>query len=83
MASSSAVEGSGGPSERAAQPEGAQVTPSAQDAVVSSWLEMSGLMERAAKGTICIIPQNGMDNQRQTVIDNADLLEPVIASYGP
>ena len=50
------------------------------DPVLSSWSDIRGLLERAGKGRIIRVPFNGLD--RQAVIDNADILEPVILAYG-
>ena len=51
----------------------------AQDAVIHAWLDIQGLTARAAKGRLVRLV-TGID--RQAVIENSALLEPVISFYG-
>ena len=51
-----------------------------QDSCIHAWLDIRGLVERAGKGKIVRLPISGLD--RQAVIDNAAILEPIIAFYG-
>ena len=51
-----------------------------QDSVIHAWLDIRGLVERAGKGKIVRLPLSGLD--RQAVIDNSAILEPVVAFYG-
>ena len=50
------------------------------DPVISLWMDIRGLMDRAGKGNIVRVPASGLD--RQAIIDNSDILEAVIRSYG-
>ena len=72
---------SGDMAERPAEAEGASTAEDSQwDSVIKSWMGIRGLMERAGRGKMIRIPDSGLD--RQAVIDNADLLEPLVASVG-
>ena len=73
-----------GPRSSGRSPAGPEPEPTPGDAqcdqVISAWNNIRGLLERAGKGRIIRVPFNGLD--RQAVIDNADILEPVILAYG-
>lgn len=49
--------------------------------VVKAWLQMPELVSRGATGKIPHINRDG-DLTRQTVIDNVDILEPLIREFG-
>ena len=51
----------------------------AQDAVIHAWLDIKGCTERAGKGKLVCIA-TGID--RQAVVDNSALLEPILSFYG-
>ena len=59
---------------------GQQPANPAEDSVVHAWLDIQGLTERAANGRLLRIPQTGLD--RQAVINNSAILEPIISFYG-
>ena len=49
--------------------------------VLEAWKVLPGVMERVVKaGRICYVGKAGVD--RQCVIDNADLLQPIINTFG-
>ena len=49
--------------------------------VLEAWKALPGVVERVVKaGRICHVGKNGVD--RQCVIDNADLIEPIINTHG-
>ena len=68
------------PEEPVAEEGSGQACFPVNDPVIASWMEIRGLFERAGKGKIIRVPLSGID--RQAVIDNADILEPVISCYG-
>ena len=51
----------------------------AQDAVIHAWLDIEGFVERAGKGKLVRL-LTGLD--RQALVDNSALLQPVISFYG-
>ena len=52
----------------------------AEDPVIKAWMSMEGLMQRCAAGRILEVEAH---LSRQSVVDNADVLEPVLQHYGP
>ena len=53
--------------------------PGTSDSVIAAWMAMDGLMQRCAGGRILEVDQY---LSRQTVVDNAEILEPVFRPYG-
>ena len=51
----------------------------AEDPVVKAWMSMDGLMQRAATGRILEVDAH---LSRQSVVDNADVLEPLLQHHG-
>ena len=52
----------------------------AQDSVIHAWLDIKGLLARAGQGKLVRVPCSGLD--RQAVIDNSAILEPIISFFG-
>ena len=49
--------------------------------VLTAWKALPGVMERVAKnGRICFVGSGGLT--RQCVIDNADLFQPIVQTFG-
>ena len=49
--------------------------------VITAWKNLPGVMHRVAKyGRICYMQKKGVD--RQCVIDNAAVIEPILAAFG-
>ena len=49
--------------------------------VFRAWRDLPGVLERVSKlGRICHVGPNGVD--RQCVIDNADIIDPILKEYG-
>ena len=49
--------------------------------VFRAWKALPGVLERISKlGRICYVGSNGVD--RQCVIDNADIIEPILREFG-
>lgn len=48
--------------------------------VLQKWMQLPGVVERAAKGSICLCRHEQLD--RATVADNHQVLIPLIMEYG-